>query len=80
MIWLRTLFFALTFVGAALVYVPRWILGPEGRALVVLSSDGDGRKLLAALRAAGFAVEAVAQKDLINELLTVYAVRHDHPA
>jgi protein-S-isoprenylcysteine O-methyltransferase Ste14 len=31
-IWLRTLFFALTFVGTVLVYVPRWILGPEGRA------------------------------------------------
>jgi protein-S-isoprenylcysteine O-methyltransferase Ste14 len=31
-IWLRTLLFALTFVAAVLVYVPRWILGPEGRA------------------------------------------------
>ena len=49
-----------------------------GRALVVLSSDGDCRKLLIELRAAGFAVEAVAQKDLINELLTVYAVCHEH--
>jgi protein-S-isoprenylcysteine O-methyltransferase Ste14 len=31
-IWFRTLLFALTFVAAVLVYVPRWILGPEGRA------------------------------------------------
>jgi HemK-related putative methylase len=49
-------------------------LAPGGRALLALSSDGDCADLLAELRAAGFTIEAVAQKDLINEVLTMYAV------
>jgi HemK-related putative methylase len=48
-------------------------LKPGGRALVVLSSDGDCQDMLAELEAAGFTVEALAQSDLINEVLTVYA-------
>jgi HemK-related putative methylase len=50
------------------------VLAPQGRALVVLSSDGDGRELLARLQAAGFAVDTVATRDLINETLTAYAI------
>jgi len=49
-------------------------LKPGGRALLVLSSDGDCAELLVELRAAGFTIEVAAQKDLINEMLTVYAV------
>jgi HemK-related putative methylase len=49
-------------------------LAPGGRALVVLSSDGDCADLLAELRRASFAVEEVAHRDLINEVLTMYAV------
>ena len=45
-IWLRTLLFALTFVGAVLVYVPRWILGPEGRGQVVTGAARYGAGLL----------------------------------
>jgi len=50
------------------------VLEPGGRALLVLSSDGDCADLLVGLMTAGFSVEAVAQKDLINEVLTIYIV------
>ncbi len=50
------------------------VLEPGGRAMLVLSSDGDCADLLAGLLMAGFSVEAVAQKDLINEVLTIYIV------
>ena len=49
-------------------------LKPGGRALLVLSSDGDGRELLDLLRAAGFAIGVVVEKDLVNEVLTIYEV------
>jgi protein-S-isoprenylcysteine O-methyltransferase Ste14 len=45
-IWLRTLLFGLTFVGAVLVYVPRWILGPEGRANLATGPARYGAVLL----------------------------------
>jgi HemK-related putative methylase len=51
------------------------MLTPSGHALLVLSSDGDCHELLAELAAAGFRNEVVEQKDLINEVLTIYAVR-----
>ena len=47
---------------------------PGGRALLILSSDGDGHELLYELRAAGFTIEIVAEKDLVNEVLTIYGV------
>jgi HemK-related putative methylase len=50
------------------------VLKPGGRALVILSSDGDGHELLDLLRSAGFAIEVAARKDLVNEVLTVYDV------
>ncbi|MEW5988490.1 MAG: HemK2/MTQ2 family protein methyltransferase [Chloroflexota bacterium] len=53
------------------------VLRPDGRAWLVLSSDGDGDQLLAALRAQGYTIVVVAQKNLVNEVLTMYDVmRH----
>jgi HemK-related putative methylase len=52
------------------------MLNPGGQALLVLSSDGDCHALLDELAAAGFHSETAEQKDLINEVLTIYAVGH----
>jgi HemK-related putative methylase len=49
-------------------------LAPGGRALVVLSTDGDAAGMLRALEAAGLAHRAVARRDLGNEVLTIYHV------
>jgi HemK-related putative methylase len=49
-------------------------LKPGGRALLILSSDGDGHELLTLLRSAGFAIGVAARKDLVNEVLSVYEV------
>lgn len=48
---------------------------PGGQALVVLSSDGDGHELLALLAEQGYAVTIKAEKNLVNEQLTMYEVR-----
>lgn len=50
-------------------------LNPDGQALLVLSSDGDGHELLALLAEQGFAVTIKAEKNLVNEQLTMYEVR-----
>jgi release factor glutamine methyltransferase len=50
-------------------------LEPSGHALVVLSSDGERDAILGALDRSGFQSQVVAQRDLINEVLRVYAVR-----
>lgn len=50
-------------------------LNPGGRALLILSSDGDGEALLALLSQADFAITIAARKDLINEILTIYEVK-----
>lgn len=50
-------------------------LAPGGYALLTLSTDGDGEELLALLRAARFRTEVVEQNDLINEVVTIYAIR-----
>lgn len=47
-------------------------LTPDGRALIVLSSDGDGDALITSLQQAGFGVNIIARKDLVNEILTIY--------
>jgi len=47
-------------------------LAPGGRALIVLSSDGD---IGVALERARLAVRALAERDLWNEVLTVYELR-----
>jgi phenylalanyl-tRNA synthetase beta subunit len=51
------------------------MLAPEGSALLTLSTDGDCAELLAELGAAGFRVDLVEEADLINEVITIYAVR-----
>jgi release factor glutamine methyltransferase len=51
------------------------VLTPDGYALLVLSTDGQCDELLVELAAAGFRWEAVERTDLINEVVTIYAVR-----
>lgn len=50
-------------------------LAPGGRALVVLSTDGEPAALLAALESHGFTVEATAERRYANETLTAYSAR-----
>ncbi len=45
-----------------------------GHAVVVLSSDGDVAGWLRALRENEFAVETVAEREFVNEILTMYQV------
>ncbi|TMD04828.1 MAG: class I SAM-dependent methyltransferase [Chloroflexi bacterium] len=54
-------------------------LSPSGEALIVLSTDGESRAMLAALDAAAFAVRPVARRDFGNEILTVYSARRRTP-
>ena len=49
-------------------------LGPRGRALIVVSTDGDWRGMLRALEVNGFEPAPVARRDLGNEVLTAYVV------
>lgn len=51
------------------------ILAPEGRALVLLSTDGDEQGMLDALEAQRFSVGPVFRRDLGNEVVTVYGVQ-----
>jgi release factor glutamine methyltransferase len=53
------------------------MLASDGYALLTLSTDGDCAELLAELGAAGFRNEIVEQTDLINEVVTIYAVRRE---
>jgi 16S rRNA G1207 methylase RsmC len=50
-------------------------LRPTGEALVVLSTDGEWRAVLAALDAHGFQTRAIASRDFGNEIVTVYSGR-----
>jgi release factor glutamine methyltransferase len=50
-------------------------LAPGGRALVLLSTDGDAAGMLRALAANGLAVEVAARRDYGNEVMTIYAAR-----
>ena len=47
-------------------------LSPGGHALLVLSSDGDVDRFLASFWKNGFGCAAVAERNLVNEILTVY--------
>ncbi len=49
-------------------------LAEHGRALLVLSSDGEQRSFLDALDHARFRSAVVAERDLINETLRVYSI------
>ncbi len=51
-------------------------LAPGGKALVVLSTDGEGENLLSALAAQGLCSDPVAQRDFGNEIVTVHALRN----
>lgn len=50
-------------------------LEQDGRALIVLSTDGDGDHLLALLEQASFDISSLVRKNLINEILTIYEVK-----
>jgi HemK-related putative methylase len=50
-------------------------LSPGGHALVLVSTDGDTLAFLRAFESSGLAADAVAQKDLRNEVLTLYRLR-----
>jgi release factor glutamine methyltransferase len=49
-------------------------LTPQGHALVVLSSDGDAAAFLRALDTNGLDHRAVAERDFVNEVMTIYQV------
>ena len=51
------------------------VLRPGGQALLVLSSDGNCDELITALGHLNFITAIVAQKNLLNELLTLYEVK-----
>ncbi len=50
------------------------VLAPDGRAVLVLSSDADPQRLLPIFRAAHYHVEVLEEKDLINETVYVWEV------
>jgi len=50
-------------------------LNPNGLAWITLSSDGDGDQLLSLLKQAGFRLNLVTRKNLINEILTIHEVK-----
>lgn len=50
-------------------------LRATGEALVVLSTDGEWRAMLAALHAEGFQTRPIASRDFGNEIVTVYSGR-----
>ena len=50
-------------------------LNADGYGLVVLSSDGDTAAFVEAFRRADLSVDTVAEKNLINEVLTIYRLR-----
>jgi methylase of polypeptide subunit release factors len=54
-------------------------LAPGGGALVVLSTDGEGDSLLAALAGAGFHARPALRRDLWNEVVTVWSVLPAEP-
>lgn len=50
-------------------------LTPEGRALILLSTDGDAAGMLKAFAANGLRVETAVERDYGNEIMTIYDVR-----
>jgi HemK-related putative methylase len=49
-------------------------LTPEGRALVLLSTDGDPEGMLRALANHGLRIETAVRRDFGNEVMTIYCV------
>lgn len=52
------------------------VLEPGGRALILLSTEGEPRPMLSALQENGFAIEIAQRRHYGNEIMTVYAVSH----
>ncbi len=50
-------------------------LQPSGIVLLLLSSTGEERTWLKSLSTAGYQADAVARRDLVSEVLTIYRVR-----
>jgi len=50
-------------------------LAEDGRALILLSTDGDPEGMLKALAAHGLRVEPAVRRDYGNEVMTIYCVR-----
>ena len=55
-------------------------LSPSGRALIVLSTDGDPAGLIESVKASGLVIEAAAARDYGNEIMTIYSVVHPETA
>jgi release factor glutamine methyltransferase len=55
-------------------------LAPGGRALILLSTDGDADGMLRALAAAGLVVGIVARRHFGNEIMTVYSAERPGPS
>ncbi|HLJ88240.1 MAG TPA: methyltransferase [Candidatus Angelobacter sp.] len=53
----------------------RAVLKPGGRALVLLSTDGDPQGMLTALRHQGFDIQKLIDRDFGNEIMTIYSAR-----
>jgi len=51
------------------------VLNPDGRALLILSTDGDGEMLLNLLDEKGYKLKIMAERDLVNEVLAIYELR-----
>ena len=51
------------------------VLAADGRALILLSTDGDAAGMLSALKGNGLGVEPVEQRNFGNEIMTVYCAR-----
>jgi HemK-related putative methylase len=49
-------------------------LAPEGRALILLSTDGDGEGMLTALAQSGFRTVPAVRRNYGNEVMTIHAV------
>jgi HemK-related putative methylase len=54
-------------------------LAPGGRALILLSTDGDADGMLRALETAGLVVEIVTRRHFGNEIMTVYSAQRPEP-
>jgi len=52
-------------------------LHPNGFAMIVLSTDGEQTAFLEAFRRNKLCVESIAERDLINEILTVYRIEKE---
>ncbi|ETW99422.1 MAG: hypothetical protein ETSY1_15080 [Candidatus Entotheonella factor] len=56
------------------------VLEPEGKALILLSTDGDAAGMLQALHANHLIVEPVIRKHFGNEIMTIYSARRPSTA